>query len=77
MPRSARPRLAPADLARLRLPVVDLTPVFADRVRQGEHPYLVSDPHWNARGHAIAAAALLEPVLALWGDTVHPQVGTR
>ena len=64
-----------AAAAGLRL--VDLTPVFADRVRQGEHPYLVSDPHWNASGHAIAAAALLEPVLAQWGDTTHPQIGTR
>lgn len=59
------------------LPLVDLTPVIAAAIRRGERPYVANDPHWNARGHAIAAAALLQPILAQWGVPAQPLVGTR
>jgi lysophospholipase L1-like esterase len=39
---------------------LDLTPRLAEAVARGEHPHLVDDVHWNARGHALAADAVVD-----------------
>jgi lysophospholipase L1-like esterase len=46
-----------------RLPLVDLTEVFAARTAAGEELHVHNDNHWNARGHDLAARSLLEPTL--------------
>jgi hypothetical protein len=45
------------------IPYIRLSPVFAERAKQGESLHFIYDGHWNAKGHALAArtvAASLE-----------------
>jgi hypothetical protein len=63
--------------AEIGLPFLDLTPVFAAAIARGEHPYLDDDPHWNVRGHTLAARALLVPVLERMSAAPVPLAGRR
>lgn len=60
------PARAVADWAPAGLPVVDLGPVLA--AGDGPAHYIPGDGHWNPQGHAVAAQALVEPVMALLAD---------
>ena len=42
------------------VPCVDLTDRLKQALARGRMPYPASDTHWNADGHAIAAAAVEE-----------------
>lgn len=39
---------------------VDTTPRLREVAARGEHPYFVDDVHWNALGHATAAAVVID-----------------
>jgi len=45
--------------AQEHIPVIDLGPVFRERVQQGEALVFTHDEHWTPAGHEAAAAALL------------------
>ena len=40
------------------IPLLDLTPVFQENFEAGRNLYFSDDSHWNAAGHALAAAEL-------------------
>ena len=50
--------LAEAFVRESGIPYVDLYPALRQSTRSGAQPYFQRDMHWNARGHAVVAAAI-------------------
>ena len=40
------------------IPLLDLTPVFQEKLEAGHNLYFPDDSHWNAEGQEVAAAEL-------------------
>jgi len=49
-----------AFLEERRLPRIDLLPPLQKTADLGERPYFEQDPHWNAKGHEVAAATVYD-----------------
>ena len=65
MPLTAPQRRLLSTASGLRMPVVDLLPVFRDwTAAGGADPYLEWDGHWNATGHRVAASVTARALVA-------------